>query len=105
MHSNIPIDLEKIAAFCIKWHITEFALFGSVVREDFRPDSDVDVLAAFAPDHRPTGLAVVRMERELSALFGRPVDLITRRGVEQSHNAQLRQEILHTAEVIYAQAA
>lgn len=105
MHLHISIDQEQIRAFCTRWGITEFALFGSVLREDFGADSDIDVLATFAPEHRPTGLEVVRMERELFELFGRSVDLITRRGVEQSRNARIRQEILSTAEVIYAQAA
>jgi len=105
MHSNISIDQEQIRAFSSRWQTTEFALFGSVLREDFGPESDVDVLLTFAPERWPTGLEVVRMERELSALFGRPVDLFTRRGVEQSHNARLRAEILTTAEVIYVQAA
>jgi hypothetical protein len=97
--------MEKIKEFCLRWGVEELALFGSVLREDFGPESDIDVLVTFAPERRPTGLELVRMRRDLQEMFHRPVDVMSRRGVEQSHNPQLRQEILSTAEVIYAQAA
>jgi predicted nucleotidyltransferase len=97
---NVPID--TIAAFCKKWNIIEFALFGSVLREDFRPDSDIDVLVRFAPNTDYGLLAHAHMENELSDLLGRPVDLIDRQAIEKSANWLRRQEILRTAEVYYA---
>ncbi|HOF89704.1 MAG TPA: nucleotidyltransferase domain-containing protein [Armatimonadota bacterium] len=101
----VPLDMARIRAFCRRWEITELAFFGSVVRDDFTATSDVNVLVTFAQSRRVTGLELVRMERELSAVFDRPVDIVSRRGLEQSRNTRLREEILRTAEVIYAQAA
>ena len=99
--ARIPIPYDKIAAFCRRWKITEFALFGSVLRDDFRPDSDVDVLVTFAPDHEWGLFDLVRMEDELHELFGRPVDLVERSGVEQSENYIRRRHILSTLEPVY----
>jgi predicted nucleotidyltransferase len=97
-----PIPDAAIADFCRRWHVDELALFGSVTRPDFRPDSDVDVLVTFSHDAHPTLLDLAAMERELESVFGRPVDLLERRGVEQMRNPYLRREILATAEVIHA---
>ncbi len=106
MAINIPIDYEQIHAFCIRWHIVELAIFGSALRDDFRPESDVDVLVRFAPDSPYSVLLNhSEMEEELLRIFGRKVDLISKKGVEQSKNARRREEILQTAKVIYAQAA
>jgi hypothetical protein len=91
----------ELTAFCRKWHITELALFGSVLREDFRPNSDVDVLVTFAPETRPGIRDRLQMSRELADLFGRPVDLIERKLVEESPNYICRQHILTTAQVVY----
>ena len=85
--------------------MVRFALFGSVLREDFRPDSDIDILVAFADDATPTLLDLARMEEELAALFNRQVDLLTWQGVEHSHNALRRRAILDSAQVIYDAAA
>lgn len=74
IHVNVPRD--KIADFCRRNHIRKLSLFGSVVREDFRPDSDVDVLVEFEPGHVP-GLRFFAMQAELSQILGRPVDLNT----------------------------
>ena len=74
--SRVAIPTEKIAEFCRRHHVRKLALFGSVLREDFRPDSDVDVLVEFEPNHVP-GLAFFGMEEELSQLLGRKVDLNT----------------------------
>ena len=101
MKVRIPIDHEKIAEFCQRWKIIEFALFGSVLRDDFRPDSDVDVLVTFAPDAEWSLFDDVDMEEELSVIFGRKVDLVSRRAVEQSDNWIRRKAILSTAESIY----
>lgn len=93
---------EKIAEFCRKWKIREFSLFGSVLREDFSDDSDIDVLVTFAGDARHTLFDLVDMEDELRELFGRQVDLVSRRGIESSRNAVRRNAILSSAEAIYA---
>jgi predicted nucleotidyltransferase len=95
------LPAQPIAEFCQRWRISELALFGSVLRDDFRPDSDLDVLVTFAPDANWGLLDHIRMERELSSILDRDVDLLTRRSVEQSHNWIRRQQILDTAEVIY----
>ncbi len=99
---QIPIDRQQIAAFCRRWRIVEFALFGSVLREDFGPESDVDVLVSFDRDARWGLFDVCRMEEELRALFGRPVDLVTRASIEQSENYIRRRAVLESAEVIHA---
>ncbi len=101
MSARIPIDRKKVADFCRRWKITEFALFGSVLRDDFRPDSDVDVLVTFAPDAEWSLFDDVDMEEELSAIFGRKVDLVSRRAVERSDNWIRRKAILSTAEPVY----
>ena len=101
MKPQIPIDQEKIAAFCGKWKITELALFGSVLRADFRPDSDVDVLVTFAQDAEWSLFDVVHMRDELSAILGREVDLVERRAVERSENYIRRKHILGSAEAFY----
>jgi uncharacterized protein len=96
---RIPIDAEQVAAFCRKWRITEFALFGSVLRDDFRPDSDVDVLVSFERDAPWSLWDLLDMQDELAALFGRRVDLVER---EALRNPFRRQEILSTRQVIHA---
>jgi len=100
----LQIDLpdERIAAFCRKWRIIELAVFGSVLRPDFGPESDIDVLIAFSADANWGLFDHVRMEQELSETLQRPVDLVSRRAVESSHNWVRRNEILRTAEVVYA---
>lgn len=102
MHANIEIPGEPLREFCQRWNIVELALFGSVLRADFGPDSDVDFLVRFAPDAGTTLFDMVQMESELSALLGRKVDLVSRRGIEASRNPYRRQAILESAEVIYA---
>lgn len=99
---RIDIDSETIGAFCRKWQIVEISLFGSALRDDFRPDSDLDLIVAFAADTRWTLLDLAQMQEELEGIFGRPVDLLTRRGVEMSRNPVRKAHILSTAEVIYA---
>jgi len=94
---NIPKD--KIADFCRRWKIREFALFGSVLRDDFRPDSDLDVLVVFEPDGGITFNNRVEMQDELTAIFGREVDLVEKDAIR---NPFRRHEILTTKEVVYA---
>ncbi len=100
MNARIDIPSDEIAAFCKRWQITELALFGSVLRDDFSPDSDIDVLVEFEPGRTP-GLRFVSMSMELSELFGMPVDVLTRSSVERSPNYLRRKAILDSAEVIY----
>ena len=102
MTARIAIPAEGIAAFCERWQVTELALFGSVLREDFGPDSDIDVLVSFDQAARHTLLDMVRMEEELKTLFGREVDLAERAGIEMSRNYIRRRAILQSAETIYA---
>ena len=99
MSPQIRIDRDRIIEYCRKWKITEFALFGSVLREDFRPDSDVDVLVAFAPGAGITFDNRVEMLDELSAIFGRPIDLVEKGAIR---NPFRRHSILTTKEVVYA---
>ena len=99
--NQITIPHERISDFCRKWKITEFSLFGSVLREDFRADSDVDVLVSFASDTHWTLFDLVHMEDELKELFGRHVDLVIRESVERSENPIRRKAILSTAQRIY----
>jgi predicted nucleotidyltransferase len=99
MPARIPIDREKIAAFCRRNHIRRLAVFGSVLRDDFGPDSDVDVLVEFETGHVP-GLAFIRLEQELSGLMGgRRVDLVTPKFL----NERIRDRVLSAAEVQYAE--
>ena len=102
MTARIAIPAEGIAAFCERWQVTELALFGSVLRDDFSPESDIDVLVTFDAAARHTLFDMVRMEEELKALFERDVDLTERTGIEQSRNHIRRKAILKSAETIYA---
>ena len=94
--------MDKIADFCKRWKIRELALFGSVLRDDFRPDSDIDVLVTFEPEARIGLFAFARIQRELADLLGRPVDLSTRRSIEGSLNQRRLANILESARTIYA---
>ena len=105
MNAHIHIPRDEITAFCKRWQVTELALFGSVLRDDFGPDSDVDVLVRFDPEARCTLFDMSRMQDELSRMLGRHVDLIERAGVEQSRNYIRRKAILQSAETIYAAAS
>ena len=98
---NIEMPKEKIADFCRKWKIVELSLFGSVLRDDFRPDSDVDVLVTFSPDADWSLLDHMAMEEEMSAMLGRKVDLVTRKAIERSENYIRRKAILETAQPYY----
>lgn len=98
---NIHIAYSKVEAFCKKWKIIEFSLFGSSLREDFGPESDIDILVSFAPDTRYSLFDIINMEDELKGIFGREVDLVERKAVEQSENYIRRKHILESLEVIY----
>ena len=100
-HKNIKLPADRIADFCRRWKVKEFALFGSVLRDDFNPDSDIDVLVMFAPEADWSLFDHVTMQDELKAIFGRTVDLVSRRGIERSQNYIRRKAILSSAEVIH----
>jgi len=98
--SRIPIPKDALAEFCRRHYIRRLALFGSVLREDFRPDSDVDVLVEFEPGHVPGFFGLFDMEQELTTLFhGRKVDLRT----PQDLSRYFRDDVLARAEVQYAE--
>ena len=96
---EIPSD--EITDYCRRWRITEFALFGSALRDDFNPESDIDVLVTFDGDAHWTLFDMVDMQEELKDIFGRNVDLVSRRGIESSQNYLRRKEILSSAKVIH----
>lgn len=98
---NIDIPLEEIRDFCTRWQVIEVALFGSVLRDDFRLDSDIDIMVKFDINAHPTFVSLEEMETELKTIFNREVDLITRQGIENSRNYLRRKEILSSAQVIY----
>ncbi|NOZ22084.1 MAG: nucleotidyltransferase family protein [Planctomycetes bacterium] len=95
-HQVIAIPKDEIAEFCRRHHIRKLSLFGSVLREDFRPDSDIDVLVEFEPGHTP-GLAFFGMQEELSQILGHKVDLNT----PQCLSRYFRDDVLAESEVQY----
>ena len=100
MSPRIAIDRDAVSAFCRRHHITRLALFGSVLRDDFGPDSDVDVLVEFQAGHVP-GLSFVSIEREFSGLLhGRRVDMVTPKCL----NPRIREHVLDSAEPLYVAA-
>jgi uncharacterized protein len=96
---RIKTSPAQIAEFCRRWHIVEFALFGSVLRSDFRPDSDIDVLVTFSPEFSLSWDARMEIQDEVEALLGRKVDLVSKKYLK---NPYRRHEILSTHQVIYA---
>ena len=98
-NKEISIPQEKIRDFCRRWQVVEFALFGSVLREDFRQDSDIDVLVTFSPDAHHSLFDLARMEEELGGIFGRKVDLVEKTAIR---NPFRRHAILKSLEVVYA---
>lgn len=102
LRHNLPVSKRAVARFCRQWKVAELAFFGSVLREDFRPDSDVDVLVAFLPGATWSLFDLVNMQSELESLLGRKVDLVERAAIEQSPNYIRRKSILESAQVFYA---
>ena len=101
---HLDYDPEALRIFCEKWGVAELAVFGSVLRDDFRPDSDIDFLVTWAPGRRPRLFAMFEMKDELVALLGREVDLAQRQVVEADFNEIRRRNILESARVLYAAA-
>jgi predicted nucleotidyltransferase len=97
--AQIDIPADKLERFCHKWKIRRLSLFGSVLRDDFGPDSDVDVLVSFVPDATWDLFDLVYMRDELMSIFAREVDLVEEEGLR---NPFRRQNILRTRRVIYA---
>jgi uncharacterized protein len=101
MLPRVAIPQEQIAEFCHRWNIRELALFGSVLRNDFGDDSDVDILVKFKPETRVTIRDLMAMETELEAIFGREVDLGEHLMIENDPNYLRRRAILSSLQVIY----
>ena len=101
MNSQISIPKDALASFCRKHGIHRLSIFGSALRDDFRPESDIDLLVEFEPGRIPGLFGVAGMELELSELFGRDIDLVTRTEVEESRNYIRRENILRSTEVVY----
>jgi len=102
LNHNIELPIAQIQDFCQRWHITEFALFGSVLRSDFRPDSDIDILVRFSPSFRRGLEETLQMRQELQTLFNRNVDLIEKTAIERSENWLRRKNMLESAQAIYS---
>ncbi len=96
--ANIPIPRRQLSKLCRKYRVRKLALFGSILRDDFRPGSDVDVLVAFEPDAHVGFVTLSRMQRELSELFQRPVDLVPMDGLKPV----IRESVLSSAQDVYA---
>jgi len=101
MSPRIELNKEMIEGFCRRWSIVEMDLFGSVLRDDFRADSDVDVLVRFAQGAKYSLFDLVRIQDELSEIVGRNVDLVEREAVERSENYIRRKHILSSLEPLY----
>lgn len=103
IQQRLGLSLMEISEFCQQWQIVEMALFGSVLREDFHADSDIDILVKFAPKARQGLLTLAKIKHELESRFGRSVDIALKQSIEKSENWIRRPEILQTAQVIYEQ--
>jgi predicted nucleotidyltransferase len=99
MSAQVHLDIDVVAAFCRKWRIRELSLFGSALRDDFGPDSDLDFLVSFEPETHIDIDDLLAMREELEAQYGRQVDLVEKEAIR---NPWRRYEILRTREVIYA---
>ena len=102
MRTEIPVPVERLSEYCRRWKVAELRVFGSALREDFRPDSDLDLLVRFMPDADWSLMDHVAMEEELSGIVGRKVDLVSERAIERSSNWILRKAILESAEPYFA---
>ncbi|MBI2845050.1 MAG: nucleotidyltransferase family protein [Chloroflexi bacterium] len=98
---RLQLSMEDLADYCRRWKITELAVFGSALRDDFRADSDIDFLVTFAPDAAWSLWDRVRMKQELASMLGREIDLVGKKAIERSPNWIRREAILGSARVIY----
>jgi len=108
MRHDVPTRLclseEALTEFCQRWRVTELAVFGSALRDDFGPESDIDLLVTFEPEAAWSLMDIARMTREGADLFGRPVDVVERQAVESHHNPWRRAYILRHHQTIYPAA-
>jgi uncharacterized protein len=100
MYTRLGISTEQIAEFCRRWKISELALFGSVLRDDFNEESDIDFLYVFSPEAN-WGWDFITMGEQLEKLVGRNVDLVSKQGIKNSHNWIRQRNILDTAQIIH----
>ena len=103
LYQRLKIEPERLKEICQQWKITELALFGSVLREDFNAQSDIDILVSFDEGAAIAFFDLDAIEEQLSKLFNRSVDVVTKKAVEQSHNWIRKQNILDNSQVIYEQ--
>ncbi len=101
LQERLTITSEELFDFCQRWQVSELALFGSILRDDFHAGSDIDVLVSYQPTAKRGLFEKIRMQEELSSLLHRDVDLVSKKAIEQSHNWLRRKNILDSAEVIY----
>lgn len=101
MGLQIAVPREEVIVFCKRWNIAELAFFGSVLRDDFGPESDIDVLVDIRSGTKHDISAILDMEKELGGILGRDVDLVFRLDVERSRNYIRREAVLGSAEVFY----
>lgn len=103
MNKVDAIPPEELEAFCRRWHLTELSFFGSVLRDDFTANSDIDAIVDFESGHVP-GFAFAQLCRELEEIVGHPVDVLTRMGLESSKESRVRRRIAETAQVYYGRS-
>ncbi|MBW4694610.1 MAG: nucleotidyltransferase domain-containing protein [Lyngbya sp. HA4199-MV5] len=101
LYDRLGISQTQLMEFCERWHVAELSLFGSILRDDFRPDSDVDVLVAYQPTSKRSLIEKMTMQEELQMLLHREVDLVSKNAIERSRNWIRRSNILNSAMVIY----
>jgi predicted nucleotidyltransferase len=103
IQARLGLSSQEIASFCQHWGITKMALFGSILRDDFRAGSDIDLLLTFAPHARQGLLTLAKIKHELESRLNRPIDLASEAAIQTSDNWIRQQEILSTAQTIYEQ--
>ena len=101
LEERLGVQFEIIEEICQQWGIIELAFFGSVLRDDFKSNSDLDILVTFEPNNKISLFDLENMEEQLKTLFNRSVDIVTKQSIENSHNWIRRQNILDNSEVIY----
>ncbi len=102
LYTRLGLTAQELEDFCTRWEVLELALFGSVLRNDFRDNSDIDILVSYLSDAKRGLFEKVEMKEELEELVGRKVDLVSRKAIERSRNWIRRQNILESAKVLYA---
>ncbi len=101
LRPNLTVDRQQLRELCDRWQITQLELFGSVLRDDFRPDSDIDLLVTWDDRSRWTLLDFAQMHEDFAQLFDHPVDLASKRAIEQSDNPLRRAAILQSTQLLY----